>query len=230
VAAGSPRNAPSPAPVRPGARRSRFYKLLAVLLAAGFAVGLMLLATGRESSGDDAPGEGATTAGDPAATEAASTTSPASRDAVAAARAHANAVSAQDAPARDDPNDLASLYVPGQPPPTAKQVIDGLHAAGIQSGLGAFQPPGTSPPLIGIAVPEDYALPAGFVRHYQATDDGQRIEPILMFSPDFEFYDAAGRRIEVPDDRVVPAELAPPGLPIRAIAIPPPLPPAGPST
>jgi hypothetical protein len=202
--------------------------LLAVLLAAGFVAGLMLLAAERGSGGDgESPGT-ATAAG--AAVDAGdAATGSASGNAAARARA-AGATSAQDAPARDDPTDLASLYAPGQPPPTAKEVIDGLHAAGIHSGLGAFQPPGTSPPLIGIAVPEDYALPAGFVRHYQATDDGQRIEPILMFSPDFEFYDAAGRRIEVPADRVVPAELAPPGLPIRAIAIPPPLPPAGPST
>jgi hypothetical protein len=229
VAAGSPRNAPSPAPVGPGARRSRFYKLLAVLLAAGFAVGLMLLATERGASGDDASSQDATAANGSGPAGDTSAATAAARNA-AAARSRVGATSAQDAPARDDPNDLASLYVPGQPPPTAKEVIDGLHAAGIHSGLGAFQPPGTSPPLVGIAVPEDYALPVGFVRHYQATDDGQRIEPILMFSPDFEFYDAAGRRIEVPADRVVPAELAPPGLPIRAIAIPPPLPPTGPST
>ena len=67
------------------------------------------------------------------------------------------------------------------------EVIDRLHQAGVYGGLGAFSPPGTRPPLVGLAVPEDFVLPEGYVRHYQATDDGQRIEPILMFSPDHQF-------------------------------------------
>jgi hypothetical protein len=115
-----------------------------------------------------------------------------------------------------------SEFVPAGEAPTMAEVIEGLHEAGIRTGLGAFNPPGTSPPLVGLAVPEDFPLPEGYVRHYQATDDGQRIEPILMFSPDYQFFDAAGRPIRIPDDRVVPRELAPPGLPIRLIEIPPP--------
>jgi hypothetical protein len=63
------------------------------------------------------------------------------------------------------------------------EVITRLNEAGVSTGLGAFSPPGTRPPLIGLAVPEDYALPPGYVRHHQATDDGQRIEAILMFAP-----------------------------------------------
>jgi hypothetical protein len=43
-----------------------------------------------------------------------------------------------------------------------------------------------------------------------------------MFSPDFEFFDEAGNRIELPPDLVVPPELAPPGLPISQIEIPSP--------
>ena len=54
-------------------------------------------------------------------------------------------------------------------------------------GGRAIPPPGTRPPLVGLAVPEDFALPEGYVRHHQATDDGQRIEAILMFSPDRQF-------------------------------------------
>lgn len=106
--------------------------------------------------------------------------------------------------------------------PTMGEVINRLHQAGIQTGLGAFNPPGTRPPLVGLAVPEDFVLPEGYVRHYQATDDGQRIEPILMFSPDHQFTDAAGRPIAIPKDRVVPPEMAPPGLPIRRIVVPAP--------
>lgn len=123
---------------------------------------------------------------------------------------------------RRDPDDLANYVSPGDRAPTMGEVIEKLHDAGIRTGLGAFNPPGTSPPLIGLAVPEDFPLPEGYVRHYQATDDGQRIEPILMFSPDFDFRDASGRPIAVPDNRVVPPHLAPPGLPLRPIEIPPP--------
>ena len=121
-----------------------------------------------------------------------------------------------------DPNDLANYAVPGQPAPTMGEVISGLHKVGIRTGLGAFNPPGTSPPLVGLAVPEDYPLPEGYVRHFQATDDGQAIEPILMYSPDYEFLDAAGQAIEIPADRVVRVAQAPAGLPIRQVRIPPP--------
>lgn len=101
------------------------------------------------------------------------------------------------------------------------QVIERLHERGIRSGLGAFSPPGTSPPLVGLAVPEDFVLPKGFVRHHQATDDGQRIEAILMFAPDYDQRDGAGEQIDIPKNRLVPPELAPPGMPIRRIVIPP---------
>ena len=119
-----------------------------------------------------------------------------------------------------DPNDLASHFAPGDPEPTAAEVIEALQASGDHTGLGAFNPPGTSPPLAGLAVPEDFVLPEGYVRHHQVTDEGEPIEPILMFSPDYVFRDSAGNEIAIPDDRVVPPELAPPGLPIRPIAIP----------
>ena len=39
------------------------------------------------------------------------------------------------------------------------EVIDRLHQAGVQTGLGAFNQPGTRPPWIGLAVPEDFVLP-----------------------------------------------------------------------
>ena len=71
-------------------------------------------------------------------------------------------------------------------------------------------------------------MPEGYVRHFQATDDGQRIEPILMYSPDFDFFDASGKPIAIPPDRVVPPGMAPPGLATRRIEIPPPLQPGRP--
>lgn len=124
---------------------------------------------------------------------------------------------------RPAPDDLAAYIRPGEDAPTMNEVIARLHAAGVREGLGAFNPPGTSPPMVGIAVPEDFPLPEGYVRHYQATDDGQRIEAILMFSPDYTFRDANGRVITLPDNLVVPPQYAPPGLAVRYITIPPPL-------
>lgn len=105
---------------------------------------------------------------------------------------------------------------------TAKEYIQALHDAGVYEGIGAFNPPGTSPPLDGLEVPEDYELPEGYVRHYQTTDDGQPIKPILMYSPDYEFFDENGNRVDIPEDRVVPPDKAPPGMPIHPIEIPKP--------
>jgi hypothetical protein len=62
----------------------------------------------------------------------------------------------------------------------------------------------------------------------QATDDGQRIEAILMFDPDHPPPAAAGRALATPAQRVVPAELAPQGLPIRLITLPAPADPGSP--
>jgi hypothetical protein len=92
--------------------------------------------------------------------------------------------------------------------------------AGEPSGIALFPPPGTNPPKPGIIVPDDFELPPGYVRHYQATDDGQRLPAILMFHPDYEWVDEHGARIAVPADHIVPPELAPPGLPIRILAVP----------
>lgn len=129
----------------------------------------------------------------------------------------------QNAEGDADPTRDLSHYLARGEKPTMQQVIERLHQAGIHTGLGAFSPPGTRPPLVGLAVPEDFELPPGYVRHHQATDDGQRIEAILMYSPDFQFVDAANQPIAIPKDRVVPPEHAPPGMPIRRIVIPAPL-------
>ena len=193
----------------PGARRGLLYLALAAILVAG--VGGWLLSQSR--SPRDAPDDAAVP---PASGES-------TQLAIAAADAPASPATARRAAGAstgNDPMGDLSDYVPPGEVPTMGEVIDRLHAAGVRTGLGAFQPPGTSPPLIGLAVPEDFPLPEGYVRHYQATDDGQRIEPILMFSPDFQFFDAAGNPVPIPADRVVPPEMAPPGLPIRRIEVP----------
>ena len=119
-----------------------------------------------------------------------------------------------------DSNDLARYVQAGDPEPTMGELIGALRASGEREGLAAFNPPGTSPMLRGLVVPEDFKLPAGYVRHYQTTDEGIRLAAILMFAPDSQMTDANGRRMSIPEDRVVPAELAPAGLPIRYIEIP----------
>jgi hypothetical protein len=90
------------------------------------------------------------------------------------------------------------------------------------TGIQAFPPPGTKPIKRGIIVPDDYELPPGYVRHYQTTDDGQQLPPILMFSPDYTFVDANGKPVAVPPDRIVPPAMAPPGLPVRLLDVPAP--------
>ncbi len=171
---------------------------------------------------------------DDAAAGAGQTPAPAN---VAAAGRPASAATAASAGAREarpgpipaalegdaDPTrDLRSYVMRGENP-TMNEVIKRLHQQGVHTGLGAFNPPGTNPPMVGLAVPKDYALPPGYVRHHQVTDDGQTIEPILMFAPEFQLYDASNRPLEMPKDRVVPPEMAPPGLPLRRIVIPPPI-------
>lgn len=201
-------------------RRPLLYQALALTLAAGCAGYLVMTIVKKTGSAAD-------TASVPVAeAAAASPAPPVSSEATAAS---GGAVTAKPVgQAQDISVDLADYLPPGSPAPSVAEVIDRLHDAGIHSGIGAFSPPGTSPPLVGLAVPENFELPEGYVRHFQATDDGRRIEPILMFSPDFEFFDANGHPIRIPENRVVPPDMAPPGLPIRLIEIPPALDPGRP--
>jgi hypothetical protein len=90
-----------------------------------------------------------------------------------------------------------------------------------KTGIAVFPPRGTDPPKAGIIVPDDYQLPPGYVRHYQTTDDGEQLPPILMFHPDFHPVDDQGQPIPLPADRVVPPEMAPPGLRHDGSDVPP---------
>jgi hypothetical protein len=102
----------------------------------------------------------------------------------------------------------------------ARELLDDAIAAGETTGIAAFPPPGTSPIQLGLVVPRDFELPEGYVRHHQITDDGRRLDPILMFSPDREFVDADGQPVAIPEDGLVPEEMAPAGLPLRRLAMP----------
>jgi hypothetical protein len=101
-------------------------------------------------------------------------------------------------------------------------VIGAWAAAGTKEGIGVYPPPGTDPIKIGLVVPEEFELPEGYVRHYQITDDGRRLEPILMFSPDHPPVDENGQPIPLPEHGIVPADMAPPGMPLRQLAVPEP--------
>jgi hypothetical protein len=100
-----------------------------------------------------------------------------------------------------------------------RELVPSEVPVGEKSGLALFVP-GTKPIKKGIVVPEGFELPPGYVRHYQTTDSGQMLEAILMFHPDHPPLDGNGQPVAVPESRVVPPELAPPGLPIVMLEVP----------
>jgi hypothetical protein len=224
-----PRDPPPPGPPRgddgvritPRTRHPRPGRVLAVLAIAVVAgvVGWRLLAIRAQAPG---AADSAAARGEGAGTDSRSPVATAAGSSSGGTRGVAHAASSSPRGDGEDPTpDLSDYVLPGEAPSMA-EVITALHRRGIRTGLGAFQPHGTSPPLTGLEVPEGFALPAGYVRHHQATDDGQPIAPILMFHPDVRYVDLDGRRVAVPPDRVVPPELAPPGMPRTPVRIPPP--------
>lgn len=190
------------------------YLIIALVLAAGALSYLFFLLMSSWSSNEHATAGAATPAPPPAFVKSA----PAPSLAIAKQVPTLAVEIEGDA---DPTRDLKSYVVRGEQP-SMSEVIARLHAAGDHTGLGAFSPPGTRPHLVGLAVPENFVLPKGYVRHHQATDDGQSIEAILMFAPDHQLFDAAKQPIAMPTDRVVPPELAPAGmpLPLRRVLIP----------
>ena len=119
------------------------------------------------------------------------------------------------------PAQAARPASPGQPSPRAPAPEVPVNAPAPEpTGIAVFNPMGTKPIKIGLVVPDDFPLPEGYVRHYQTMDDGTQLPAVLMFHPDAHPKDAAGNPIELPPDRLVPEELAPPGLPIRYLEVP----------
>jgi hypothetical protein len=114
-----------------------------------------------------------------------------------------------DEPSDDSPEEGASAPVEGSE-----------RTARPKEGIAAFPAPGTKRIKPGLKVPEDFPLPSGYMRHYQTTDKGLMLEPILLYHPDYELVDAKGHVIPLPPDRVVPPESAPEGLPLETLEIP----------
>ena len=106
--------------------------------------------------------------------------------------------------------DARSDSTPEEPP------LEGIHV---------FPPAGTKPNLTGVVVPEDFELPPGYLRHYQTTDDGRRLPPILMYDPDRPPLDENGQPVEVTSDLVVPADRVPAGMRVEVLEMPKPVPP-----
>jgi hypothetical protein len=126
--------------------------------------------------------------------------------------------SARPAPARDE---AAPVDEPA-PQREATSGGDEIGDARTPSGIALFPPRGSDPVRVGLVVPDDFELPEGFVRHYQVTDDGQELPPILVVHPDYELLDAQGNPVPRPEGGVVPPELAPPGMPIETLVVPEP--------
>jgi hypothetical protein len=128
-------------------------------------------------------------------------------------------------PVADVPQGLGASPVPQPQKPRreidAADVIVALREEGIHEGIAAFGIPGSHPPEPGILVPEEFSLPEGYVRHYQSTDDGQQLPAILMFHPDYEFVNEQGKVVPIPDNRIVPPSMAPPGLDTSQVLVVP---------
>ncbi len=197
-------------------RRSRLPWLIAGAVGVPVAVTVVAVAVIRGASSSPRAASAPVAVGDaapPAAPAIARSPGPAaSRGPAARFVAHrVVAAAVTDAPAR-----LGASPVP-RPEPSRRELdaadaIRALREEGVHDGIAAFGLPGSSPPKAGILVPEDFPLPEGYVRHYQSTDDGQQLPAILMFHPDYEFRNERGEVVPLPDDLVVPPEMAPPGL------------------
>ena len=186
-----------------------------VVLAAGIVLGLLVLRSGARPSATPAPD--ATAAAAPEAPAVAGAPTPDAAAAVPSTMPRSRGAKLRA---------LRALGVTPERGPDGKRhldaapVIDALNRAGIHDGIAAFPPPGTDPPKAGVIVPDGVELPEGYVRHFQTTDDGQPLPPILMFHPDYTFTDELGNPVAVPPDRVVPPELVPPGFPVQLLEIP----------
>src|SRR5262249_7017150 len=74
------------------------------------------------------------------------------------------------------------------------------------TGMRVFPPMGTKPIKRGIVVPDDFDLPPGYVRRFQATDDGARQTEFMMVAADGYGLDGrAGKTVRHPTGSCGPA-------------------------
>lgn len=197
----------------PGVRKSVW--LIAGAMALVALAALLLVRAGTEQLAADVV---APPAKPPRSTAAISAAPTREQETKPVASRHARRVAA---PKAESPLPDSGAVQGAQPvePPSREDAPFSMGKPGETSGLELFPAMGTKPTKIGIVVPEDFELPEGYVRHFQANEDGELLPPILLFHPDFEWVDDAGEPIPLPPDRVVPPELAPPGMPIEMLEV-----------
>lgn len=135
--------------------------------------------------------------------------------------------SAGSAPSRPRPSSAPAQPAPAAAPApdsTGEDDADAVPAApsaeAAHEGINAFPAPGTKRIKVGIVVPEGFELPAGYARHYQTTDKGEMLPAILTYNMLNPPLDAQGRPVDLPEDGIVPADRAPPGLPVEMLHVP----------
>ena len=140
---------------------------------------------------------------------------------IAAAVPEDPSLPSSDEPSDDSPEKGMTAPVEGIAQPQKGKSPDlGEGLARLKTGIGAFPAPGTKRIKSGLKVPDDFPLPPGYMRHYQATDKGLMLEPILLYHPDYELVNAEGHVIPLPPGRVVPPDMAPEGLPLDTLEVP----------
>src|SRR5262249_36605056 len=134
----------------------------------------------------------------PALDDGAATAPGGRRPAIVPAPGPTASAGATDAPASGGPHPASPRPLPraARPVPDPPEQEDEPFTLGTPDdhpGMRFFPPRGPKQIKRGIVVPDDFALPPGSVRHSQATDDGERLPAILMFSPDYDWVDAQGK-------------------------------------
>jgi len=196
----------------PGVRKSVW--LIAAAMALVALAALLLLRVGGEQLAADV-----TASAKPPKSTAATPVAPTrEQETKPVASRHARRIAA---PTAESPPPGPARAQTAQPvePPSREDAPFSMGKPGETSGIKLFPAMGTKPTKIGIVVPDDFELPEGYVRHFQANEDGELLPAILLFHPDFEWVDDAGEPIPLPPDRVVPPELAPPGMPIEMLEV-----------
>lgn len=137
------------------------------------------------------------------------------------AEAHAKRAAAWPAAPARTPQQAPREPPPREEPRPALPAADPEEHA--PSAFDLFPDRKRRPYLMGNVVPDDFTLPPGYVRHFQTAHypDGLRqLPPILLYDFGYQPLDADGRPLPVPEDRVVPPDRLPPGMPIKKLVIP----------
>jgi hypothetical protein len=145
-------------------------------------------------------------------------------------RKPAGAAEPPDAPAqqqRQQPSFVnpSPPRAPAPPPPTAPPATPPKAEPEEQghSAFDLFPEQKRRPHLLGYVVPEGFPLPEGYIRHYQTAhypEGLKQLPPILMYDFGYQPRDRQGNPLPLPEDRVVPLDQLPPGMPAVKLEVP----------